>query len=257
VELVASVSEVKNLLVETTMPQDVIDDSLECASALWLMSAPAETLAADLVLCHPPLGPQEIRAAAHSLDDGGLRLTVVAHDRPGLLADTAAVLAADGLSVSAASAMSWTGPGLALHSLTVADTKLSQDRWARLGTRLQGLGTAAPPAIDFVPVGRAQVDSSPSAMGRCVVTVTAPDQVGLLWAICRWFADNGVSIEAARAGAEEGLVQDHFIVIGRPDVSGLAARLTSPTRSLTGVAGSFINAGTGILRGVVKAIRPS
>jgi UTP:GlnB (protein PII) uridylyltransferase len=228
----ASVSEVKSLLVATTMPQAVIDESLDRASTLWLMSAPAEQLAGDLVLCHPPIGAQEVRAAAHPLDDGGIRLTVVAHDRPGLLADTAAVLAAEGLSVSAASAMSWADSGVALHALTIADAELTPERWARLGAGLQGLGTAEPPTVRFTPIGRATVHSSPSGMGRCVVTVTAPDQVGLLWAICRWFADHGASIEAAHVGAENGLVQDHFIIVGRPDVNGLRDRLTGKSRSL-------------------------
>src|SRR5580658_8556858 len=233
----ASVSEVKSLLVATTIPQTVVDEALERASTLWLMSAPAEQLAGDVVLCHPPIGAQEVRAAAHPLDDGGIRLTVVAHDRRALLADTAAVLAAEGLSVSAASAMSWNDSGVALHALTIADAELTSERWARLGVALQGLSTASPPEVHFTPVGRATVRSSPSAMGRCVVTVIAPDQIGLLWAICRWFADHGASIEAASVGADHGLVQDHFVVVGEPEVNGLADRLTGHTRSRAGAAG--------------------
>jgi len=253
---VASVSEVKSLLVDTTMPQRVIDDLLDQASALWLMSVPAEVLAGDLVLCHPALGEHEVRAAAHPTDDGGIRLTVVAHDRPGLLADTAAVLAAEGLSISAASAMSWTGSGLALHALTVTDAALTSARWARLGARLQGLGTEAPPTVDFTPIGRATATSSPSGMGRCVVTVTAPDQVGLLCAICRWFAEHGASIEAAHVGATEGEVEDHFIVVGHPDVTGLAARLTGTPESLPEVfrdaADAFVGVAAGLMRRVAR-----
>jgi UTP:GlnB (protein PII) uridylyltransferase len=253
---VASVSEVKRLLVDTTMPQAVIDDSLDQASALWLMSAPAEVLAGDLVLCHPTLGSHEVRAAAHPTDDGGIRLTVVAQDRPGLLADTAAVLAAEGLSISAASAMSWTGSGLALHALTVADASLTSARWARLGARLQRMGTEAPPPVDFNPIGRATATSSPSGMGRCVVTVTALDQVGLLGAICRWFADQGVSIEAAHVGGTDGVVEDHFIVVGHPDVTGLAARLTGSGESLPEVwsdaADALVGVATGLMRRVAR-----
>ncbi|MDQ1370052.1 MAG: hypothetical protein QOF20_2405 [Acidimicrobiaceae bacterium] len=252
----ASVSEVRSLLAETTVPQDLIDDSLVGASALWLMSATAEMLAGDVVLCHPPIGPEEVRAVAHPLEGGGIRLTVAAHDRPGLLADTAAVLAAEALSVSAASAMTWNGSGIALHALTVAQAELTEDRWARLGARLQGLGRDDPPAFEFTPAGRAVVHSSPSAMGRCVVTVTAADQVGLLWAICRWFADQGLSIEAAHIGAEGGQVQDHFIVVGQPDTGALAARLTGDSPSLPGLAIDVAGAVIGIGAGLVKRILP-
>jgi [protein-PII] uridylyltransferase len=252
----ASVNEVRSLLAETTVPQELIDDSLLGASAVWLMSATAEMLAGDLVLCHPPLSPEEVRAVAHPLDDGGIRLTVAAHDRPGLLADTAAVLAAEDLSVSAASAMSWTEPGLALQALTVAPAELTEERWQRLGSRLQGLGRQEPPVFQFTPVGRAVVRSSSSAMGRCVVTVTAPDQVGLLWAICRWFADQGLSIEAAHIGAEGGQVQDHFIVVGQPDSNALAARLTERSQSLPGLAVDVAGAVIGIGKGLVRRVLP-
>jgi predicted amino acid-binding ACT domain protein len=272
----ASVSEVKSLLVDTTIPAQVIDESLDCASALWLMSAPAEWLAGDLVLCHPPVAAGEVRAVAHPLDDGALRLTVVAHDRPGLLADTAAVLATEGLSVSAASAMSWpasaSGPGLALHALTVFpalsdpqshsarrmnEAGLTEERWDRLGARLQDLGRSEPPVVNFAPVGRAEVRSSPSGMGRCVVTVTAPDQVGLLWAVCRWFADHDVSIEAAHIGGADGQVEDHFIVVGQPDAGGLQGRLTGADQSLPRLAMDVATTLVDIGKGLVRRIVPS
>lgn len=245
----ASVSKVKSLLVDTTLPQSVIDDSLQQASALWLMSAPASLLAADLVLCHPRVGATEVRAIAHRIDDAGVRLTVVAHDRPGLLADTAGLLAGEGLSVAAASAMSWTASGLALHALTIADCPLTEAGWRDLGSRLRQLSAAVErPVVSFTPIGRAVVQSSPATMGRSVVTVTAPDQVGLLWAICRWFADNGVSIEAASAGAVDGQVEDHFVVVGHPDVAALAARLSESHLSLVTAAGSAFSWAAGSVR---------
>ena len=259
VRQVASVSEVKSLLLDTSVPRSLIDESLDQASTLWLMSASAPLLAGDVVLCHPPVRPAEVRAVAHPLGGGAVRLTVVAHDRPGLLADTAALLAADGLSVASASAMSWPRSGLALHALTVVDCPLTERRWQRLGLRLRRLGQEAPPAVTFAPRGRATVTSSPSGMGRSVVTVSAPDQVGLLWAICRWFADHNVTIEAARAAvAEDGQVEDHFVVVGEPDGRGLAARLTEPTASLlaaaAGVAGSAVGLAAGAAAGVARTV---
>lgn len=243
----SSVSEVKNLLITTTVPQAVIDELLDHASALWLMSAPAAHLAGDLVLCHPPIDGHEVRAVAHPLEGGAVRLTVAAHDRPGLLADTAGLLANHGLSVASASAISWPASGNAMHALTIDNWRPTEDLWDRLGVQLRRLGRDDSPTVSFTPVGRAVVTSSPSAMGRSVVTVTAPDQIGVLWAICRWFADHDVSIEAACAGAEDGQVEDHFVVVGQPDARALAARLTEP-------AGSLVSAAVGVARAVVRRL---
>jgi predicted amino acid-binding ACT domain protein len=229
---VTSAVDIKRLLVDTTMPGPVVDELVAAASALWFMSAPAPLLARDLVLCHPPLREGEIRAVAQPLDEKSLRLTVVAQDRKGLLADTAAVLAAEKLSIAAASAVTWTELGLALHALTITSSALSPDRWDDLGVRLRALGTGERPTVDFAPGGPAVVSGSPSGMGRCVVKVTAPDQIGLLWAICQWLADQGASIEAAHVGGTNGEACDHFVVIGEPDLTGLAARLTGRDQSL-------------------------
>jgi glycine cleavage system regulatory protein len=253
---VASVSEIKGLLLATTVPEAIIDELLDHASALWLMSSPASLLAGDLVLCYPTIGPEEVRAVAHPLSDGTVRLTVVARDRPGLLADTAGLLASQGLSVASASAMTSIGsdlaPELALHSLTIADCDLTQPGWDDLSARLRRLGQEGSPPVTFVPTGRAVVTSSPSGMGRSVVTVTAPDQVGLLWAVCRWFADHEVSIEAAYVGhsvgsvGSAGQVEDHFVVIGQPDARALAARLTVAPHSAFLSAGSLVGSAVGL-----------
>jgi UTP:GlnB (protein PII) uridylyltransferase len=250
----ATVNDVRSLLAETSMPQEVIGRFLDVASAVWLLSAPAEVLAHDLVLCHPPIGTAEVRAMAHPLDGGGIRLTVVAHDRPGLLADTAAVLAREGLSVSSASAMTWAGSGLAMHAVTILGAHLTDDRWAQLGRQLRSVGAEEAARVSFEPVGRATVRSSPSTMGRCVVTVTAPDQVGLLWAICRWFADNGVSIEAARIGAEHGRARDHFIVVGDPVARALAAHLAGAPPTLPELAADVAAAGASLVAGMARRL---
>lgn len=91
-------------------------------------------------------------------------------------------------------------------------------------------------------------------MGRCVVTVTAPDQVGLLWAICRWFADNGVSIEAARVGVEHGRANDHFIVVGDPDTRSLAAHLAGAPTTLPELAADVAAAGASLVAGVARRL---
>jgi UTP:GlnB (protein PII) uridylyltransferase len=151
--------------------------------------------------------------------------------------------------------MSWPDSGTALHALTIDRWRLTEDLWRELGEQLRRLGQEGQPTVTFTPVtftpvGRAVVTSSPSAMGRSVVTVTAPDQVGVLWAICRWFADHDVSIEAASVGASDGQVEDHFVVVGQPDTRALAARLSEP-------GGSLMSAAVGVAKGVVRRLVPS
>ena len=73
--------------------------------------------------------------------------------------------------------------------------------------------------------------------GRSVVRVTAPDRIGLLSAVCRWFADNDVSVEAASISTVDGVAKDVFLVDGDCDVDALARHLSAerpnPLRALT------------------------
>lgn len=76
-------------------------------------------------------------------------------------------------------------------------------------------------------VGHARVEADGADVGRSLVRVTARDQVGPLWAICRWFADHGIGIEAVHASTEHGIAHDTFVVVGRVDAGALAAHLSS------------------------------
>ena len=64
-----------------------------------------------------------------------------------------------------------------------------------------------------------------------MVQVTAPDRIGLLSAVCRWFADNDVSVEAASISTVDGIAKDVFLVDGDCDVDALARRLSTDHRS--------------------------
>jgi len=179
-----------------------------------------------------------VRAVARSMREPNMfRLTVVARDRPGLLADTAAILASVGASVVFASAMTWPGDQTALHSLTVrCDAGLDQQQWALIGDRLRAAATGGPTQTAFVPSGRADVQVTGEGDGRSVVRVTAPDRIGLLSAVCRWFADHDVSVEAASISTVDGVAKDVFLVDGECDVDELARHLsavrTHPLRAL-------------------------
>ena len=222
--------EIGRLLARTEVPADLVDRLLAEASPLWLMSEAAAALAGDLALCHPALSPGEVRAVARAVEGStALRLTVVAEDRPGLLADTAAVLASEGLSVTSASAGTWSSMGLALHALTFDPGGVfDPDRWSGLGDKLAAMGRGHAPEPRFAPAGNAVVTVNGEVTGRAVVEVAAVDQVGLLWATCRWFADHGVSIETVSAASDAGEANSGFIVVGDVHAETLATHLSRP-----------------------------
>ncbi|MET0324642.1 MAG: alpha/beta fold hydrolase, partial [Ilumatobacteraceae bacterium] len=196
--LQATTAELRRLLTHTKIPPRVVTRLLTAASPLWMMSERPSVLAADLALCHPPLAPAEVRAVARAMEDPGtFRLTVVAADRAGLLADTAAALADEGLTVLAASAATWADRDVALHSLTVRSKAASEPDWDRLGAALRNAVGGSRPATHYTPTGRATVVTTESGADQTLVKVTAPDGLGLLETIGRWLAERGISIAAA------------------------------------------------------------
>ena len=124
------------------------------------------------------------------------------------------------------------------------------------------------PAGAFTPRDPVVVEAQPQELGRTVVTIEAPDGVGLLHAAAAWFAGAGCNVEACRAGTEAGRARDVFIVTGQVDTAGLASALSSPqagsivTRVATtplhvaiDVAGVLLRTGCATGAGVVKVMR--
>ena len=194
----ATTAELRTMLQRTTIPPRAVTRLLTAASPLWMMSERPSVLAADLALCHPPLAAAEVRAVARPMDDPRtFRLTVVAADRAGLLADTAAALAGEGLTVLSASVATWADGDIALHSLTVTSKTAVTPDWEALGAALRSAVAGSPPATRYARTGRATVVAAESGVDRTLVKVTAPDGLGLLETVSRWFAEHGISIEAA------------------------------------------------------------
>ena len=205
-----------------SVPSAEAQQFLAAASPLWLTSDSPRVLAADLALCLDRLGRNEVRAVARPTADRRThRLTVVTADRPGLLAATAAAVAAGGLTVQSAAASTWKDRGLALHSLTVRSNRTVD--WAALGVRLRD--RAAPEAgAAFRATGRARVLAATRGRGA-VIKVTAPDTSGLLQTITGWLAERRVSIRAAHVTTSSRTALDTFLVDGRFDPDELADRL--------------------------------
>lgn len=220
---------VSDALGATQIPTRRARALLREASPLWLMSAPPSVLAGDVALCHPRLGRDEVRAVARQLDgSSSVRLTVAAPDRRGLLGDTTGVLALHGLCITDASAATWPSQRLALHALTIDNAALlDATGWERLGDDLRTIGVAGDPMRpDFVPVGRATVTVDGSEPERTLVRVSAHDQIGLLSAICRWFAEHDLSIESLHAATEGETARDVFLVTGSCSADELASHLS-------------------------------
>jgi predicted amino acid-binding ACT domain protein len=249
----ATAAELRKGLAGTTVPDDFVETMLKGASSLWLSSDSGAQLAGDVALCFPELNEGEVRARAVG-DTDSWRLTVVAHDRKGLLADTAAILSLDGYSITGASVTTWDEPNLALHAVTIAGPEPSEERLNTLGIALRAAGVGQRPKIAFEPTGRAYVRHTGSANGDAMISVTAPDQTGLLATICRWFADSGASIQAAWITGE-GDANDVFVVEGDVDVAALERHLTAADEQANVVGDMFADArraGQSFLEGATR-----
>jgi UTP:GlnB (protein PII) uridylyltransferase len=139
--------------------------------------------------------------------------------------------------------MTWPKQDLALHSVTVRSGRgIDPARWATIGERLQAMQHSSRPPFRFVPAGRARVTQSGEGGGRSVIRVSAPDRLGLLSTICRWFADRGLSIEAAAVDTVDGRVTDVFLVHGECDVDQLAQDLSGHTSTVAAVCAAALAA---------------
>ncbi len=221
-------AEVASLLGRTRLENRTVRALLRGSPPLWLMSESAATLAGDLALCHPELRTDEVRAVARPIEGSqSVRLTVVAVDRRGLLADSAAVLASNELSISHASAATWPRRGLALHSFVIESRDgLDEPAWAKLGEDLRAMvasgSTTSPP---LGPIGPVQVTVKGTDGDRSMVRIKVRDQLGLLAALCRWFATQDANIESLHARTASGIVDDTFLVVGDVDAAELARHL--------------------------------
>jgi pimeloyl-ACP methyl ester carboxylesterase/predicted amino acid-binding ACT domain protein len=231
-------AEVRRLLRGTRVPERTARAMLRKGPPLWLMSESAAVLARDVALCHPKLAGGEVRATALPMEGTrSVRLSIVARDRRGLLADSAAVLAANGLSITRASAATWPRQHVALHSFVVENgATLDEDAWRSIGDSLRTMvAEGAPPPISVQPVGPVKVEIHGSGGGRSLVEVTAQDQVGLLSTLCRWIADLGADIESLHARTIRRVAHDTFLVAGDVDES-LVSRRASRATDIPGAA---------------------
>ncbi len=253
----ASAAVLRQLLEPTSLPEDLVEEFLAETNALWLLGERDDAVAGEIVLCHPQLEADEVRAVVKGTDQtGAWRITVVTADRPGLLTATAAVLANEGLAVTSAAVTVLETSRIAVQRVTVGGpATATDDDWERLGDRLRhGLVGDGTVDVAWQPSDPVVIESHPQGYGRTMIQIEAPDRIGLLWAIAGNLNAQRVNVEAARMGSEDGTAKDVFIVVGTVDTDRLLAALSvaaprdvSPT-TLGNVLTAPLRAGAGGLR---------
>jgi hypothetical protein len=81
-----------------------------------------------------------------------------------------------------------------------------------------------------------------------MVTIEAPDGVGLLWMVASWFAEHDCNVEAYRARSDLGVAKDTFVVVGQVDASELAAALGGAPAEVLTVPAATLRLGSRLSR---------
>lgn len=229
-ELVAAVS---SQCLSKGLDAGVVERLLAEAPLSWWTQADIDTLAADVALLSPGIGPEGVRIRISPTEDTAWQLTVVTTDRIGAFAATCATLSEFGLSVLDARAASWTGAGLALQHLRVVPVEVplsGEPDWPTIGLGLRAALTQ-PVLTDrgvnllldgcqiALLVNHDIPESSPDTW---TMVVTGPDTVGLLASITRMLTALGADILSAEVTSVDGVAHDAF-TLRLSDPAGIAA----------------------------------
>lgn len=198
------------------VPKPAVEALLADAPDPWWEGTSVAGLATDIVLLAPALGAGEVRIRIVSgLADW--ELSVVASDRPGLLATTARILADHGLSIDDARVATWAGHGLALQRLRVSARNLpssGEPDFPFIGQALRhALAMTAPrPQTNVFPDGCAVRSVIAVGHGRWKVEVEARDEIGLLASVAAALHGLGANVLAADVHSEGARALDTFLV---------------------------------------------
>jgi [protein-PII] uridylyltransferase len=208
-------------------PQRSVLHYLERLPRAYLLSVTPEAAAGHYRLLGPALAAAEVRTAAGSGErPGTYDLTVVAADRPGLLARIAASLALAGLNILSAQAFT-TEDGVAIDLFTAEPAYLGdvdEERWRSVRHTLRRAldGRISldhrvrekrrhypPPSADVSTEVRVLNDASDFFT---VVEVEASDRIGLLFDLARAFEELSLDVHLAKAATYGHRVVDVFYV---------------------------------------------
>ena len=209
------------------VPESELERFLARMPRSYLLTVAPERIAQHHPIVAPPLGALEVRThVSPGARPGTHALTVVAADRPGLLALVAGALSLAGLSILTAQVFT-TEDGAAVDVFEVGgafEAEIGEERWREFRTTLRKAieGRVAlehrveekrrhyPPSRHQVPV-RIEVHSEASDFFT-VVEVGAADRIGLLFDITRTFAELGLDVHLAKVATYGARVVDAFYV---------------------------------------------
>ncbi|MGH2656046.1 MAG: HD domain-containing protein [Actinomycetota bacterium] len=208
-------------------PADAVERYLDRLPRAYLASVPPATAAAHLRLVGPPLAAAEVRTLAGPGERPGThQVTVVAADRPGLLARIAGCLSLEGLAILSARAFT-TEDGTAVDLFEVTPAfhgEVDEERWRRfrrtLRRALEGRVTLEhrvrekrrhypPPSTEID--SRVRILNDESAFST-VIEVETADRIGLLFDLARALEELDLDVHLARVATYGDRVVDAFYV---------------------------------------------
>jgi [protein-PII] uridylyltransferase len=204
-----------------------VEAYLERLPRAYLLAVSPETAVRHFDLVTPALASAEARTDAGPGDrPGTYEVTVVARDRPGLLAKVAGTLALAGLNILSARAFT-TEDGVAIDLFTVEPAfqgDVDEERWRRMRTTLRK-SLEGRISLEYrvrekrrhyrgprtdIPV-EVTVDNDASDFAT-VVEVSAPDRIGLLFDLARTFHELELDVHLAKVATYGARVVDAFYV---------------------------------------------
>jgi [protein-PII] uridylyltransferase len=209
------------------LPPSRVDRFLDVIPTTYLMAAPAEDAVGhvDLLLPPPRHGEFRIHVGGGRLP-GSSSLAVAMADRMGVLASIAGALTLAGLTIISAQVFTTeTGTALDLFDVRGAfESRISEDRWQRFRSVLAEALAGELDLEDRVRSLRRQYRAPASGIPMSVrvsggvsdfftvVEVEAADRLGLLFDLCRAFADLDLDVHSARVATYGPRVVDVFDV---------------------------------------------
>lgn len=193
----------------------------------YVLAVPTETAARHFRMLALPIGAAELRTEARAGErNGTYDLTVVARDRPGMLAKIAGALALNGMNILSAHAFT-TEDGVALDLFVIEplfEVELDEDRWRRFRSDLRK-AMEGRISLDYrvrekrrhyprpkvVPPTSVNIDNRVSDFFT-VVEVSAPDRIGLLFDVARAFHELELDVHVAKVATLGTRVVDAFYV---------------------------------------------
>jgi [protein-PII] uridylyltransferase len=180
---------------------------------------------------------------------------VAAADRPGLFADLAAALAAEGADVLAARLNTARG-GQVLDVFQLQDATgapwggLHPGAWSRLAARLERAASGGEPAPEAPrrvkpgPVVAAVVTvDTDSSQDAAIIEASGADRPGVLAELARALADAGLSVSSAHIQSSGLMLADAFYVTdaegAKPDAATLERAKAALLQVLAGPGGAL------------------